>query len=205
MYDPTNWYWLADDGRVYSSARQVIVDENDQGYADWTAGGQNAATPWPRDDAGEQTDTALQAVIAPYNMFVNLKAYAANKRWEKEVGGITVTANAQTFPIKTDDRAQAKINGVRIAVDQGHFPSGETTPWLAADYKMYPLNSDGIIAMSDTLQQHVNTSFVTLQSIGADIDSGTITTRQQVDDAFNAALSATRSSKTQRTTKPSKR
>jgi hypothetical protein len=52
-YNPYDWYWLADDGRVFTSAKQLIVDGNDADYLAWAAN--NSATPWPRDLAGNQS------------------------------------------------------------------------------------------------------------------------------------------------------
>ena len=65
---PHDWYWLADDGDIYSSARQCVVKADDQQYQDWTA--DRVATRWPEDDDGQQTKTALLSVIAPYVLLI---------------------------------------------------------------------------------------------------------------------------------------
>jgi hypothetical protein len=72
QYNIHDWYWLADDGRVFSSARRVTVDTSDQGYQTFIEGGM--ATPWPRDDRGDQTDKALQDVfeMANFNPPINI-------------------------------------------------------------------------------------------------------------------------------------
>ena len=72
---PYNHYWLADDGRIFSSASQTLVQDTDAAYVAWCAA--NVPTPWPRDGAGNQTTAALQAVFTPYNLFVDLASYAA--------------------------------------------------------------------------------------------------------------------------------
>ena len=64
LYDPKNWYWLAEDGRLFSSAVAAQVPKTDPAYAAWREAG-GFPTTWPRDDAGEQTDAALQEVLAP--------------------------------------------------------------------------------------------------------------------------------------------
>lgn len=64
-----DWYWLAEDGRVYSSKRQLIVTTSDDGYIAWIAA-VGGATAWPRDDSGNQTDAALLAVVGPYGLIV---------------------------------------------------------------------------------------------------------------------------------------
>jgi hypothetical protein len=68
-YDARNWYWAHADGHIYSSASQSIVAEDDAGYAAWRDAGY-AATGWPRDGAGDQTDEALQEVLAPYGLSI---------------------------------------------------------------------------------------------------------------------------------------
>jgi hypothetical protein len=67
-YNIMDWYWLADDGRVFASARQLITDASDPGYLTFIEGG--PATTWPRDDAGQQTNAALQMVIDDANIVV---------------------------------------------------------------------------------------------------------------------------------------
>jgi hypothetical protein len=67
-YNVFDWYWLAEDGRVFSSKRQLVVDESDAAYAEWANYGQ--PTPWPRDDSGSQTDQALQDVFDSYDIKV---------------------------------------------------------------------------------------------------------------------------------------
>ena len=62
-YTPSNWYWLATDGRIYSSAKQAIISEKDKDFVNWKEAG-NLPTPWPKDDEGKETDDALAAVLA---------------------------------------------------------------------------------------------------------------------------------------------
>lgn len=38
-YDPTDWYWQIDDGRVWSSARQTWIEAGDASLAAWEAAG----------------------------------------------------------------------------------------------------------------------------------------------------------------------
>ncbi len=61
-YDPAAWYWLADDGRLFSSAASALIQASDAGYVAWLADG-TRATSWPRDTTGAQTSAALQWVF----------------------------------------------------------------------------------------------------------------------------------------------
>ena len=176
-------YWQAEDGRIYSSKKQTLVTASD---ADFVAFSQyHPVTPWPRDASNNQTDAALQNLLNPYlTIFVNNTYYAADARWRKEQAGITVTAGGSAFPLKTDDRSQAKVNGARIVSGEVVDPQ-ETTPWTAADGTIHPLTAADLQSMSDQLQQHINGCFAIYKEVVAGIDGGTITTRDQIDAAFD--------------------
>ncbi|MNE19376.1 hypothetical protein D3C80_1124540 [compost metagenome] len=75
MFDPKDWYWTAEDGRIFSSAREAIV-EDDAEFLEWAALG-NAPTPWPRDDNGVQSEAALDAVLLPYGIHTSLAVLKA--------------------------------------------------------------------------------------------------------------------------------
>jgi hypothetical protein len=66
-FEPLNWYWVAKDGRIYSSAGNRLTWPYDTGYVNFVA--QNGgATPWPTDTNGQQTTAALQAVVGQYGI-----------------------------------------------------------------------------------------------------------------------------------------
>lgn len=172
-YDPQNWYWLADDGRVYASEQQVIVGAHDVGYLTFAA--TRSPTSWPRDDDGEQTDVALQEVLTPYGLWVDLTGYAADKRWRVETGGITVGG----APVATDDRSKTMIMGARIKADADQ---DYTVGWKGADGSFVTLTAPQIIAISNAVLAHVDACFAAEADVVAAILDGTITTTQQVDD-----------------------
>lgn len=64
MFNPFDWYWVAEDGRAYSSGRQAIIDVEDPTLAAWVNAGY-VPTGWPRDIDGNQTNAALQDVLTP--------------------------------------------------------------------------------------------------------------------------------------------
>lgn len=108
---------------------------------------------------------------------LDLPAYAADKRWQKEVGGIIFNG----VPIATDDRSKQMIMGARVAADAD---ANFTTPWVGVDGNVYPLDAQSIIAISNAVLQHVANCFSIFASVKAQIDSNTITTTQQIDEAF---------------------
>jgi hypothetical protein len=174
-FNPFDWYWLASDGRLFSSARQALIADDDADYLAWTAAG-HLAQRWPTDESGEQTTDALQGVLTPYGMFADLIGYAADRRWRKEVGGIVVGG----VPVTTDDRSKLMIAGARIKADANpEF----TTNWKTGSGFIL-LDAATIIALSDAVLAHVDSCFETEGEVLAAIDAGTITTREQIDAAF---------------------
>lgn len=176
-FNPENWYWLADDGRVYGTKNQRIVDSHDADYSEWINKGMSP-TPWPRDLEGNQTEDELQATLAPYQtFFVGLKAYAASKRWEKEQGGIVFAG----VPIATDDRSKQMIMGARIAADSN---SNFSTKWVGKNGQIQNLNSTSVIALSDAILAHVANCFAIFSNVCEGIDNESIIDRYQIDSAF---------------------
>lgn len=68
-YDPRDWFWLASDGRLFSSASMSEVDADGPAYAAFrqTSG---VATAWPRDMDGTETLASLQDVLRPFGLIV---------------------------------------------------------------------------------------------------------------------------------------
>lgn len=66
-FTPSDWYWVAEDGRVFSSSRQKLVKATDGAFKAWKEDGTLPAR-WPRDEAGQESDAELAAVLAPYGM-----------------------------------------------------------------------------------------------------------------------------------------
>lgn len=68
-----DWYWLADDGRVFSSRRIATVSESDADYRAWLKLGFSISS-WPRNESGDQTTDALQQVLSEFNLSASLDA-----------------------------------------------------------------------------------------------------------------------------------
>jgi hypothetical protein len=173
---PKDWYWIAADGRIFSSARQANVAASDAAYIAWLAAG-GIATVWPKDDSGNQTDTSLQAALMPYGLYSDLTAYAAAARYTKETGGITVSG----MPVATDRASQAMINAAyNMAKNDGTF----TTKWKNPDGSFTALNATTIIAIAVAVGNHVSACFAKEADIVAGISAATIVTMADVDAAF---------------------
>lgn len=170
MYDPSNWYWIVggDASKAWSSASAGFVNVDDDAYAAWLEAG---GGPTPIGSLAELAD--VFAVQYPGGM---LSTYAAAQRYAKEVGGITVSS----VPVATDDRSKLMIAGARIKADANpEF----TTKWKTAG-GFVPIDAATIIAISDAVLSHVDACFETEDEVLAEIDAGTITTRDEIDAAF---------------------
>lgn len=132
-------------------------------------------------DLTTQQRAAIEAVVAAHNPTIvgkpALVAYAADKRWQTEVGGIVIGG----VPVSTDDRSKIMIMGARVAAAAD---AGWATVWHGADGQTYPLNATQMVAISNAVEAHVNATFATFASVKADIDEGDITTLAEIDAAF---------------------
>lgn len=173
---PSDWYWKADDGRVYSSAAQSLVEEDISHLMD-------GVTRWPSDDDGNQTDAALEDVLhvhgltlQPIDPEVDLANYAADRRWRAEVGGIEVDGLA----VHTDDRSKMMIMGARL---KAASDPGFTTEWKTAAGEFITINADTILLVSDAILDHVAACFAAEADVIAKIEAGDITDIAGIDAA----------------------
>lgn len=72
IYMPRHWWWLADDGRLFSSENLTITDVTDPKYIAWQGTDVPVAVAqiWPRDGTGAQTTASMQAVMTEYGITV---------------------------------------------------------------------------------------------------------------------------------------
>lgn len=176
-YNPFNWYWLADDARVYASARQLVVADTDPDYVTWAEA--NTASQWPRDDAGNQTNDALQAVIAPYGLFVDLYYYAASVHSTTASGGIVLN----DIPLASDRVTQSAVDA---AYSYAQNNVDATYTGKLADGSFVVMDKAQLTDYAMALTAFNQSCNVCESDICDGIDGGTITERAQVDAAFAA-------------------
>lgn len=107
---------------------------------------------------------------------INLTAYVAQKRWEKETGGIEV--NGQI--IDTSRESQSMITRA-YAYSQAN-PS-ETIQFKAAS-GWVTLDAPTMAAIATAVGAHVQACFALEANIAGQIANGTITTTGEIDAAF---------------------
>jgi hypothetical protein len=197
--NPFDHYWIigGSTAEVYSSAKNVMLPASDPDYVEWAAM-RIASRIGTVEELAEvlQTRQALPDWMFNADSFIQpsedtyskeqLKAYSDDKRWQKEQGGITATAG---FPIRTNDRAQAKITGLYAASKEA---PGVVTPYHAADGSIQQLDAAGMYALNSDLLTHINNCFEVSADVHGEIDTGTITTLEQIDAAFDAPITQAR-------------
>jgi hypothetical protein len=180
-YDLTRSYWLADDGRLFGSAPQALVPESDPDYQVWLAN--HAPITWPRDDAGVQTDAALQAVVGRFDVYVNLNYYAASVRYAHASGGVIVTSIAPGKTFQTDPLSR---NGINSGYDYTQANPANVIEWKFADGSFTTLDNNELSTLMNDIASFVQACFGCEGAQVAGIADGSITTREQVDAAFAA-------------------
>jgi hypothetical protein len=119
--------------------------------------------------------TQPEPLVAP----IDLLAYAADRRWQIETGGITAAGLA----IATDDRSKLMLAGARI---KAQADESFTTTWFGADGSATQLDAGQIVAISDAVLDHVDRCFSRFAAIRAAIAEDEIGSREEIDAAFAA-------------------
>lgn len=151
-----------------------------------------AANPAIPAGAVEISDEAWQALLSSNRKIWNgsavidrvvaqtktsLIAYAKQRRWEIETGGVTVNGSR----VETDDRSKLMILGARLRADAD---PDTTEDWDMPDGTTRVLSAPEIVALSDAIAAHVSTVFKTYSQVKAKIEAGTITTTEQINAEF---------------------
>lgn len=117
---------------------------------------------------------ALKDVPAPSKS--ELLAYAADLRWQKEIGGIEING-AQ---VMTDRVSQSLISGA--------FSLVQHDPETVIDFKMadgwVQLDAGTMTALAVAVGKHIQACFAIERAVAASIDADTITTFAEIDQEF---------------------
>lgn len=107
-----------------------------------------------------------------------LRDYAANARYNKEVGGITVNGAA----VPTDRETQSKFVSAAVMA--------QLNPQITFEWKtdggFLSFTAEQLIAVATAVGTHVQACFSIEAAMSAGITAGTVTTTAQVDTAFAA-------------------
>lgn len=169
IYDPSDWFWrVAGETRVYSSAARGYLAETDDAVQAFLATGA-IATPVP----DEATVFEVLAAQYPQGLPVDLKAYAAQKRWELEVGGVIVGG----MPVSTTRESQSLIHGAYSYAKDDLIESFR----FKSEAGFVTLLAPQIIAIGKAVAEHVQACFVWEADTHAAIDAGSVTSEADID------------------------
>ena len=114
--------------------------------------------------------------VAPVVLVADLLAYAAERRWRAEVGGVVVGS----LHMQTDAASQSKLAQAIQSIDLGVIP--EPLPWKTARGFAVLSRADLLDAAKATAAL-VQAAFATEAAVAASIVAGEITTHAEVDMA----------------------
>ena len=191
MFDAKNWYWLGSSGRVYSSAKQSIIDEKDKDFSAWQAAG-NSPTPWPKNADGNETDEALAAVLVANGLQMFPPTFAETKEALKSRVDAAaenerlkyITAGVGQSMTYTEKFNQAVDYSKKYAAHE-QDPKNEPVP-NEADYLLLKagLGIDGktLIEVAET----VTYAYAIWQKIGAAIEAIRLESKAAIENAKTA-------------------
>jgi len=107
-----------------------------------------------------------------------LPEYAALRRWQVEVGG-TVWND---WPVHTDRASQAKVVAEMLAIERGERLDGDG--WKFADGRFRPLTNAEFSDLALAVRTHVREAFAREAQVLAGIETGAITSQEEIDAAL---------------------
>jgi hypothetical protein len=175
MFLINDWYWIVggDQANVWSSARAMSVPVSDADYTAWLIAYQ---------------PSQIATMDDLYNLFSgqfppgSLPTYNADARYRKATGGVIVTS-LSPVAFLTDPVSR---NSLANANEYIKSTPGSTVNWKMADGSFIILSGAQLTTAVTAIATFVENCFA-CESTNLDaINGGTITTLQQIDDAFAA-------------------
>jgi hypothetical protein len=177
VYTPRYWFWLADDGRLFSSKIEALVTTDDPDYVAWTQQYGGMPTAWPRDLAGNQTNAALDDVLSEYGLST---AGALSSHTQRELkSGLNGVCETSVGVVPIDDHTRLLLQEARAA-------NATKTVVRLVDGRLVSLDANQLAEVSDRVRARVAGLMLAALDAQTKIASGAITTNKQIDDIFGA-------------------
>jgi hypothetical protein len=177
-----NYYWIVatKPGYVFSSASATYVPTTDATYQAWTALGYV-----PAQAANEQALLQVLAGVCPglvAQFPAGLIAYAQSKQQAIAAGGITVNVgtvgSALNVEASTDTQSLIMLQGAASLAQAA--PTTAFT-WVQSNGATVSLTAAQVTQIFGAVATFIQSTFNALSQIVSAINTGTITTRTQVD------------------------
>jgi len=202
-FNPFDWYWFigADQTKVYSSQRNIYVDAAvDGSYQLWRSGNYTAMMADEVEVWGYMKDilpawmfdgtTFSQPAEGQYSK-TQLQSYAQLVRDNTFYKGMV----AEGIPVATDPAGtQRMLLARQAATDDSAFQ----TTILGTDGNLYPVTAATIISVSNDMIAMSASCADTYANVHDQIDTGTITSLQQIDQAFSGVAKNWKGKKAQK-------
>jgi ferric-dicitrate binding protein FerR (iron transport regulator) len=200
MFNPRDWYWYVggDTAQAYSSKRNIYVDPaSDADYAAWAA----ANGPHPAAVANESEIWFYLKDFAPAWLWngttmsqptpttwskEQLAGYAADARFNRASAGIIITSLSPVAFLSDP----VSRNAVNSAHDYVEANPAATVKWKMSDGSFVQLDKTTLTSVMMDMSAYVESCFAGESNTADAINAGSITTLEEIDDAF-AAISNT--------------
>jgi len=107
-----------------------------------------------------------------------LGEYAANLRYEREIGGVAWG----DYVIQSDRESQSKLLAEFVAIGAGL--RADPSPWKFADNRFATVSNADMATICLAARAHVAAMFALEETVQTQITAGTITTFAEIDAAF---------------------
>ena len=162
--------YIADDIAYLDNVLLKWAAQNpDATEADIAATRERALNSWAGIDAPLPPDAPP---LSPEGAKAALVAYASNRRWLSETGGLTFSG----VRIPTDDRAKLLLLGASQSM-----ADGSSAPLVIAGVVCGVFTKAQFAAINTAVVAHVQSTFPVLASAITGINSGSITTTAEID------------------------
>lgn len=175
-YNIADWYWIigGDNAQFWSSAKPGFVGPDDPGYRSFLARGYG---PTP-------IATLPELIALFYDSYKpgSLWTYANQVQWDKATGGYTVTVGEQPVSFKTTSEGMSLMTGKSVRLMQPDPP--ESIIWQTGLTDFVVIPAADFLGIAVEIADFVQSTFDLLEEVIAEIDSGQITSRDQIDAIF---------------------
>lgn len=175
-YRVSDWFWYigADRTQVWSSADARYLTVESQTVVAFLRDGNSPSIVSSIDELAQIFQQQFPAGM--------LLTYANARQWEKATGGYPVKVGDLDIIMPTTVESMSLISGKVQRLALPNPPVSIT--WQVGPTELIDIPADDFTSIAIAVADFVQETFDTLKVVFADVDGGTITTIEQIDDRF---------------------